>query len=69
MDSSFLNFTLTIELKRSLNAMDLIAYGLASTLGTGILVTVGAVAHENAGVIGHCHKLKKKDLELFSLLY
>lgn len=37
------------QLKRSLTIWDLIAYGLASTLGTGILVTVGAVAHQYAG--------------------
>lgn len=36
-------------LKRSLSIVDLIAYGLASTLGTGILVTVGAVANQYAG--------------------
>jgi len=36
-------------LKRNLSILDLIAYGLASTLGTGILVTVGAVANQYAG--------------------
>jgi len=36
-------------LKRTLSILDLIAYGLASTLGTGILVTVGAVANQYAG--------------------
>jgi len=36
-------------LKRQLGVWDLIAYGLASTLGTGILVTVGDVAKHQAG--------------------
>eukprot|EP01114_Cavostelium_apophysatum_P013213 TRINITY_DN3144_c0_g2_i1.p1 TRINITY_DN3144_c0_g2~~TRINITY_DN3144_c0_g2_i1.p1 ORF type:complete len:580 (+),score=112.20 TRINITY_DN3144_c0_g2_i1:194-1933(+) len=36
-------------LKKELNVWDLMAYGLASTLGSGILVTVGQVAHNVTG--------------------
>eukprot|EP01117_Protostelium_nocturnum_P015296 TRINITY_DN5911_c0_g1_i1.p1 TRINITY_DN5911_c0_g1~~TRINITY_DN5911_c0_g1_i1.p1 ORF type:complete len:572 (+),score=138.34 TRINITY_DN5911_c0_g1_i1:63-1778(+) len=36
-------------LKRSLNIFEIICYGISATLGTGIYVTAGQVAKENAG--------------------
>ncbi len=41
--------TKEIGLKKCLTAVDLIAYGVGSTVGAGIFVTVGVVAKQEAG--------------------
>lgn len=38
-----------VGLKKCLTAVDLIAYGVGSTVGAGIFVTIGEVARDHAG--------------------